>query len=262
MKKLSITLAFVLSLGVVFAQNTNDKSKVVPIETPIKVAPGKAPAMPQTPIKVNPSSSKIVLKTAQDSASYAYGVVMAQSLKRQLNNDLNRDMLMEGLNAALKEEQLLIAQEECQPIFGAYNKQIQAKAGEKTKTEGIVHLEKNKKKSGVITTATGLQYEVITKSASSTISPKATDKVKVHYHGTLLDGSEFDSSVTRGQPAEFGLNQVIKGWTEGVQLMHVGDKFKFTIPYELAYGERAAGPKIKPYSCLVFEIELLEIKAQ
>jgi FKBP-type peptidyl-prolyl cis-trans isomerase FklB len=249
MKKLSIAFAVILSAGSIFAQTTPS--------TPVKVAPPKAT---ETPIKVNPSTSKVVLKTAQDSASYAYGIVMAQNMKRQMNNDLNTNLMLEGMNASLREEQLLIPQENCQNIYGAYNKQIQAKAGEKVKNEGIQYLEQNKKKPGVMTTASGLQYEIITKSATNTISPLATNKVKVHYHGTLLDGSVFDSSVERGQPAEFGLNQVIKGWTEGVQLMHVGDKFKFTIPYELAYGERAAGPKIKPYSCLVFEVELLEIK--
>jgi FKBP-type peptidyl-prolyl cis-trans isomerase FklB len=247
MKKLSIAFAAILSVGSIFAQTTAPS-------TPVKAA------TTETPIKVNPGTSKVVLKTAQDSASYAYGIVMAQNMKRQMNNELNTNLMLEGMNAALKEETLLIAQENCQNVYGNYNKQIQAKAGEKVKVEGIKHLEMNKKKPGVMTTATGLQYEIMTKSATNTISPKATDKVKVHYHGLLLDGSVFDSSVERGQPAEFGLNQVIKGWTEGVQLMHVGDKFKFTIPYELAYGERAAGPKIKPYSCLVFEVELLEIK--
>ena len=109
------------------------------------------------------------------------------------------------------------------------------------------------------TTASGLQYEVLTK-GTNTVNPKATDKVKVHYHGTLIDGTVFDSSVDRGQPAAFGLGQVIKGWTEGLQLMHVGDKFRFFIPYELAYGDRPAGQKIKPYSTLIFDVELLEIQ--
>ncbi|MDB6027079.1 MAG: fkpA 2 [Verrucomicrobiales bacterium] len=114
-------------------------------------------------------------------------------------------------------------------------------------------------KSGVITTASGLKYEVL-KHGTGTVSPKATDTVKVHYHGTLLDGTVFDSSVERGQPISFPLNGVIPGWTEGVQLMKVGDKFKFTIPPALAYGPNSPSPKIPANSTLVFEVELLAIE--
>jgi FKBP-type peptidyl-prolyl cis-trans isomerase len=119
-------------------------------------------------------------------------------------------------------------------------------------------LENNKKRKEVTTTSSGLQYEVM-KRGNGTVSPKETDKVEVHYHGTLISGEVFDSSVERGQPAQFGLNQVIKGWTEGLQYMKEGDKFKFFIPAELAYGERGAGGKIKPGSTLIFEVELLKI---
>ena len=114
-------------------------------------------------------------------------------------------------------------------------------------------------KSGVTTTASGLKYEVL-KKGTGTVSPKATDTVKVHYHGTLLDGTVFDSSVERGQPISFPLNGVIPGWTEGVQLMKVGDKFKFTIPPGLAYGDQSPSPKIPANSTLVFEVELLAIE--
>ena len=119
-------------------------------------------------------------------------------------------------------------------------------------------LDENKKRAGVMTTSTGLQYEVM-KKGTGTVSPKATDKVEVHYHGTLIDGTVFDSSVDRGAPTAFGLNQVIPGWTEGVQLMHEGDKFKFFLPANLAYGDRSAGAKIKPGSTLIFEVELRRI---
>jgi FKBP-type peptidyl-prolyl cis-trans isomerase len=113
--------------------------------------------------------------------------------------------------------------------------------------------------SETITTASGLKYQIL-KHGTGTVSPKASDTVKVHYHGTLLDGTVFDSSVERGEPASFPLNRVIPGWTEGVQLMKVGDKFKFTVPPELAYGARSPSPKIPPNSTLVFEVELLEIQ--
>jgi FKBP-type peptidyl-prolyl cis-trans isomerase len=125
-----------------------------------------------------------------------------------------------------------------------------------TKGEGERFLAANQLKEGVQVTESGLQYEVLTMGSGP--KPQATDRVKVHYHGTLIDGTVFDSSVERGEPAEFGLNQVIKGWTEGLQLMPVGSKFRFYIPQELGYGERATG-SIPPYSTLIFDVELLEI---
>jgi FKBP-type peptidyl-prolyl cis-trans isomerase FklB len=204
------------------------------------------------------AQSKLTLTNAKDSASYAYGIVLANSIKRQLSSDLNRDVLIASLNAALNEEAMLFTPEVANKCFSDYNRAAQAKAGEKIRQEGQQFLEQNKKRKEVTTTASGLQYEVM-KRGTGTTSPKATDKVEVHYHGTLINGEMFDSSVERGQPAQFTLNQVIPGWTEGVQLMHEGDKFKFFIPANLAYGERSAGAKIKPGSTLVFEVELLKI---
>lgn len=123
---------------------------------------------------------------------------------------------------------------------------------------GSAYLKENGAKAGVTTTASGLQYEVLTQ-GTGTEHPSATDKVTVHYHGTMIDGTVFDSSVDRNEPITFGLNQVISGWTEGVQLMVVGEKTRFTIPPELAYGDRGAGNVIKPGSTLIFEVELLDI---
>jgi FKBP-type peptidyl-prolyl cis-trans isomerase FklB len=127
-----------------------------------------------------------------------------------------------------------------------------------TKSQGEAFLQENSKKEGVQVTESGLQYEVLTMGKGA--RPSATDRVKVHYQGTLIDGTVFDSSYERGEPIVFGLNQVIKGWTEGVQLMPVGSKFRFFIPYNLAYGERGAGESIPPYSTLIFEVELLGIE--
>ncbi len=203
-------------------------------------------------------TTKIELKNAKDSASYAYGIVLANSIKRQLSSDLSRDVLIASLNATLKDEQMLFTPEVANKVFSDYNRAVQAKASEKARMEGQKFLEENKKRKEVTTTASGLQYEVL-KKGTGTVSPKETDKVKVHYHGTLINGDVFDSSVDRGQPAEFGLNQVIKGWTEGLQYMKVGDKFKFFLPAELAYGDRGAGAKIKPGATLIFEVELLDI---
>lgn len=198
------------------------------------------------------------LETTKDSASFAYGILIGNSLQRQLPPDLNIDLVMKGMSDVLKDAKLPFDQQVATDVFGRYSQEAQRKAGEAGKTEGEKFLAENKKRSGVMTTSSGLQYEVL-KRGDSKESPKATDKVKVHYHGTNIDGSVFDSSVERGEPISFGLNQVISGWTEGVQLMHIGDKFKFFIPSELAYGERSPSPKIKPNSVLVFEVELFEI---
>lgn len=202
--------------------------------------------------------SKPALRTAQDSASYAYGIVLGNSIKRQLSDDLSSDVLIAALGATLKGDSMQFTPEVANKVFSDYNRAMQIKASEKARMEGKKFLEENKKRPGVVTTASGLQYEVM-KRGTGTVSPKETDKVEVHYHGTLINGDVFDSSVERGQPATFGLNQVIKGWTEGLQYMHEGDKYKFFIPSELAYGDRSAGPKIKPGSTLVFEVELLKI---
>lgn len=204
------------------------------------------------------TAPKPALKTAKDSASYAFGIMQAQRMKPQLGNDYSLDLFSQGMAAGLKSDTTTFSPMNAQKFYGDYNRALQMKAGEANIAEGKAFLEKNKLRKEVKTTASGLQYEVL-KTGTGTVSPLATDKVKVHYHGTLINGEVFDSSVDRGQPATFGLNQVIKGWTEGVQLMHVGDKFKFFLPYDLAYGDRGAGAKIKPFSALVFEVELLEI---
>ena len=204
-------------------------------------------------------AQNVTLKNAVDSANYANGIVMANNVKRQMGSDFKMEVFLAAFNAVLKNESTQIGTEDANKIFGDYNRAAQTRMIEKTKKEGQAFLDENKKRAGVTTTASGLQYEVL-KKGDGTVSPKATDKVQVHYHGTLLDGTVFDSSVQRGQPATFGLNQVISGWTEGVQLMHVGDKFKFFLPSNLAYGDRGApGGKIKPGAALVFEVELLAI---
>ncbi len=203
-------------------------------------------------------AQRITLNTAQDSASFAYGMLIGNSLKRQLPAGLNLNLVMKGLSDAIQEAELPMDQQTATDIFNRYTQEVQRRAGEENKAAGMKFLEENKKRPGVTTTASGLQYEVL-KRGDGKVSPKATDRVKVHYHGTNIDGSVFDSSVERGEPITFGLNQVIAGWTEGLQLMHVGDKFKFYIPSELAYGERSPSPKIKPNSVLIFEVELFEI---
>ncbi|MBU6342773.1 MAG: FKBP-type peptidyl-prolyl cis-trans isomerase [Bacteroidetes bacterium] len=201
------------------------------------------------------------LKNAADSASYAYAIVMANNINRQLGAELNKEVFLKTFESAFKGEAVSMTPDDAAKLFTEYNKGIQARAAQRNREDGQRFLAENKKRPGVITTASGLQYEVL-KKGTGTEHPKETDKVEVHYHGTLIDGSVFDSSVQRGAPAQFVLNGVIKGWTEGVQLMVPGDKFKFFLPSELAYGDRSAGQKIKPGSTLIFEVELLQILKQ
>ena len=169
------------------------------------------------------------------------------------------DDLIAGFIQAIKGDSaaMKMTPQEAQQYLQTYFVEAQAREAAKSKEEGEKFLAENKTKEGVITTESGLQYQVVTEGTGA--KPTAEDRVKVHYTGTLLDGTKFDSSVDRGEPAEFGVNQVIKGWTEGLQIMPAGSKYIFWIPSELAYGERGAGQDIKPNSVLKFEVELLEV---
>lgn len=255
MKKYCLLIAAsCLFTSMMLAQNPikTDLNKKTDSKNEKSVSPSAPPSAPPSVPGHTP------LKTASDSASYAFGLLVGKSLMRQLPPELSVDMLVKALNSTLKDEPQPFDQQAAQEIYTNFTQQAQALAGEKCKIDGMKFLEENKKRKEVTTTASGLQYEVLTR-GTGTESPKATDKVKVHYHGTNIDGSVFDSSVERGEPIVFGLNQVISGWTEGLQLMHVGDKFKFYIPSELAYGDRSPSPKIKPNSTLIFEVELFAI---
>ncbi len=201
------------------------------------------------------------LTTEREKVSYMVGMDVGSRL-RSIQSDIDLAIVMQALNTVYKGEEPLLPAAEASKVAEVFQKKKTAEMeskmkelGAKNKTEGDAFLAANKVKPGVKTTASGLQYQVLKEGTGP--KPKATDKVKVHYTGTLTGGQKFDSSVDRGQPAEFVLNQVIPGWTEGVQLMSVGSKYKFVIPSNLAYGERA-GP-IPPNSTLVFDVELLEI---
>ena len=209
------------------------------------------------------SKQNVNLKLAVDSASYAIGVNTGAGYKENLKTlpggKANVDALIAGFITALKGDSaaLKMTPEAAQAYLQTYFTEAQARDAIKIKDEGETFLAENKTKSGVLTTESGLQYQVVTEGKGA--KPTAADKVKVHYTGTLLDGTKFDSSVDRGEPAEFGVGQVIKGWTEGLQIMPVGSKYIFWIPAELAYGEQGAGADIKPGAALKFEVELLEI---
>ena len=191
------------------------------------------------------------------SLSYSLGMLLGERFTKRFG-DLNYEALMEGLQLAHegKETQFTMedAQARLQNFEQAANKEAQMAAAE----EGEKYLEENKAREGVKVTESGLQYEVITEGDGP--KPTAEDTVSVHYAGTLIDGTEFDSSIARGQPTEFPLKGVIPGWTEGLQLMNTGGKYRFVIPSELAYGQQGAGQAIGPGATLIFEVELLEIK--
>lgn len=209
------------------------------------------------------SKKSVKMKNGADSVSYALGLMNGNGFKKSLRtfpgDPVNVDILLAALEAGMKDDPSTykMTAEEAQVYFEAYIKDIQVKDAAKAKVEGESFLAENKTKDGVFTTESGLQYRVEKEGTGA--KPTEDDKVKVHYTGTLLDGTKFDSSVDRGEPAEFRLNQVIKGWTEGLKIMPVGSKYIFWIPSDLAYGEHGAGEEIKPNSVLKFEVELLEI---
>jgi FKBP-type peptidyl-prolyl cis-trans isomerase FklB len=200
---------------------------------------------------------EINMNDTMTKVSYSLGMNIVANLKQQGLDTLDQEAFTEGLKAALAGDSTLITDEESNKVLQAYFTELQEKKTKMAAKEGELFLAGNAKKEGIQVTASGLQYEVIT--AGDGAKPLATDQVTVHYKGTLIDGKVFDSSYDRGQPATFGLNQVIAGWTEGVQLMSVGAKYKFYIPYALGYGERGAGADIPPYAALVFEVELMKI---
>ena len=201
---------------------------------------------------------KVELTSETDSASYAMGVYMGTQCATMLSaQNYNVDLFLKAFEAAIAQAPLLMTPDETVAFLNAYEKKVKERENADRIKLGETFLAENAKREGVHTTASGLQYQVVKMGEGP--KPVATDVVKVHYEGTLLDGTKFDSSIDRGKPTEFPLNRVIKGWTEGLQYMPVGSKFTFYIPYQLAYGAQGAGNIIKPYSTLVFEVELLEI---
>ncbi len=195
-----------------------------------------------------------------DKTSYAVGLSFGQHLAQSKIKGLDYQSFAKGVEAMCEGKQPEIDLKEAQELLNNFFAKLEEEAKAQfaqVREAGEKFLEENAKRANVITLPSGLQYEIITEAIGQT--PVATDKVKVHYHGTLIDGTVFDSSVRRGEPATFGVTQVIQGWVEALQLMPVGSKWKLYIPYNLAYGEHGAGQMIAPFSALIFEVELLEI---
>jgi FKBP-type peptidyl-prolyl cis-trans isomerase FklB len=192
-----------------------------------------------------------------DKVSYALGLSLGNNLLGSGVNALNYAKLAKGIQDVMEQNAPEISYQEAQTVINDFFQALQEKVGEAAKSEGKAFLAENAKRTEVVTLESGLQYEVITKGTGST--PKASDSVSVHYHGSLIDGTVFDSSVNRGEPATFGVTQVISGLVEALQLMPVGSKWKLFIPSDLAYGAQGAGQSIAPHSTLIFEVELLNI---
>ena len=205
--------------------------------------------------------TNLKLTNSVDTLSYCLGADVANSLKSSNVEEINYDAFMKGFDDVYKDKELMLKKDTLRVLINKYIMDIRMKSFEKNLEEGKKFLEENKKREGVITTESGLQYEIITEGTGK--SPSATSIVRTHYRGTLLDGTVFDSSYEKGEPIEFPLNGVIKGWTEGLQYMKEGGKYKLYLPTELAYGMNVRpGGKIQPNMALIFEIELIEVKEQ
>jgi FKBP-type peptidyl-prolyl cis-trans isomerase FklB len=206
------------------------------------------PVMTVAPVKLNNQT---------DSLSYSIGVLVASFYKQQGISDINDTMVNKAIHDKMKGDSTLLTEQQCNQVLTGYIEKSKAEKAALAKKQGEAFLAENKTKPGVITTASGLQYIVLKEGTGP--RPMATDKVKCDYEGKLINGTVFDSSVKQGKPIEFAVNGVIKGWTEALQLMPTGSKYRLFIPSDLAYGEQQMGPDIKPGSTLIFDVTLLEI---
>ena len=192
-----------------------------------------------------------------DKFSYGLGMGIGQNLLSMGVKDMNVEDFVKGLKDVLTGAKTEISHSEAQTVVNDHFRKLAEEAYEQNKASGEAFLANNAKKEGVVVLPSGLQYEVITEGNGK--KPSATDRVQCHYEGTLIDGTIFDSSIKRGEPAVFGVNQVIRGWVEALQLMQEGAKWRLYIPYDMAYGEHGAGEMIPPYSALVFDVELIKV---
>jgi FKBP-type peptidyl-prolyl cis-trans isomerase FklB len=288
MQKLTLTAANLLLAGLILmgkAQAQQTPAPNTPQAPAAKTAPAQAPAAgaQKAPVaKTRPAAKPktqpvLTLKTQKDKASYAVGLNVGRNLGAQLSQqsvDIDQAILLRGMKDALAGGKTLLTDDEVKAVLTQLQTEVRTRqqekmkveqeklkaAGEENKKEGTEFLEANKTKEGVVALPSGLQYKVLTEGRGP--KPTANDTVSCNYRGTLLNGTEFDSSYKRGQPASFPVNGVIKGWTEALQLMTVGSKWQLFIPSDLAYGDRGADPRsgIGPGATLIFEVELLSIQ--
>jgi len=259
MRKLTITVVNVLAVGTMLLGSARTQ------QTPVAASPQAPAAKPgQPPKPKNPSS--LVLKTDKDKVSYALGMNLGANLKRD-SVDIDTAIFVRALKDTVTGGKTLLTDSEARAALTQLQTEVRGKqmekmklAGEANKKEGDSFLAANKTKEGIVTLPSGLEYKILTQGTGP--KPAATDTVVCNYRGTLINGTEFDSSYKRGQPATFPVSGVIKGWTEALQLMPVGSKWQLFLPAELAYGERGPSPEIGPNSTLVFEVELLSIQAK
>jgi FKBP-type peptidyl-prolyl cis-trans isomerase len=265
---LTFALAASLLSGIALAQQSSTPSTNPPASTTATPKKPSTSASGTTAAK-KPAAAPLVLSTEKDKASYAIGMNIGKGLKENLSKDavdINQAILLRGMKDALAGAKPALTDEETKAVLTALQNDVrkhgeelhQAEAAKNAKT-GQNFLEANKSKPGVVALPSGLQYKVITQGTGP--KPTASDVVVCNYKGTLIDGTEFDSSYKRGKPATFPVGQVIKGWTEALQLMPVGSKWELTIPPSLGYGERGAGP-IGPDQTLLFEVELMSIQSK
>ncbi len=264
MRKLAITVVNVMAAGVMFlgSARTQQTPAAASPQAPAQKGPAAKPGQPTKP----KSQSPLVLKTDKDKVSYALGMNLGANLKRD-SIDIDTAILVRALKDTVAGGKTLLTESEARAALTQLQTQVRGKqmekmklAGEANKKEGDSFLATNKTKDGIVTLPSGLEYKILTQGTGP--KPAATDTVVCNYRGTLINGTEFDSSYKRGQPATFPVIGVIKGWTEALQLMPVGSKWQLFLPAGLAYGERGPSPEIGPNSTLVFEVELLSIQAK
>jgi FKBP-type peptidyl-prolyl cis-trans isomerase FklB len=253
------TAVNLLTAGILLLGNTYSHAQQAP---PAKTPPASAAKIHKAPVAKSPAT--LALTTPKDKFSYALGMNLGTSLHRQ-SVPVDPNILLRGLKDSLAGGKTLLTDEQAKAALTEVQNELRKKqqgqmqeAGESNKKEGEGFLAANKSKEGVVTLPSGLQYKILTQGTGA--KPTAADTVVCNYRGTLINGTEFDSSYKRGQPATFPVSGVIKGWTEALPLMPVGSKWQLFIPAELAYGERAPGPEIGPNSTLIFEVELLSIQ--
>src|SRR5271166_1226491 len=258
MAKTCRTTVTLLAVAMMLLGSSLAQQQGTPATTP-QQAPASAA---QTPAEQSQANS--VLKTQKDKVSYAIGMNVGRNLHRQ-SIDVDPAILMQGLQASLTDGKTLLTEQEAQAVLMELQTEARKKqeeqmqqAGEASQKEGEAFLAANKTKPGIVTLPSGLQYKILKEGAGP--KPSATDTVACNYRGTLINGTEFDSSYKRGEPTSFPVNGVIKGWTEALQLMPVGSKWQLFIPPDLAYGARGAGADIGPNSTLIFEVELVSIQ--